>query len=336
MSKVVAIEAGHGINTAGKRTPDGEREWTFSTVVVESAIKELGKYKVKIVRLDDPTGKRDVPLRERTDKANKAKSDILVSVHHNAFEGKWGNHTGTVTFHYPNSTRGRKLAKKIHPYVVKAYQLRDRGIKSANFHMLRESNMPAILIEGGFMDSRIDIKKLRDKSVLKQAGRNIAQGIVEHLGLKKKAPQAPNKPSTPSGKLHKVQLGAFKNKENAKNLEKRAKKEGFDTFVVREGSLYKVQIGAYANAENAKKQAQKANDKGFDVYITNGVKTPAKPHKQLQKGDKVKIKSSAKRYATGETIPGWVKKRTHTVEQVTATKVLLKEIYSWVRKGDIK
>src|SRR5690625_3051779 len=184
MTKVVAIEAGHGINTAGKRTPDGEREWSFSTQVVESAINELSNYKVKIVRLDDPTGKRDVPLKERTDKANKANADILVSCHHNAFEGKWGSHTGTVTFHYPNSNSGRNLAKAIHPHVLDAYKLRDRGIKSANFHMLRESRMPAILIEGGFMDSSIDIKKLRNKSVLKQAGRNIAKGIAKYLRLK--------------------------------------------------------------------------------------------------------------------------------------------------------
>jgi len=53
-------------------------------------------------------------------------------------------------------------------------------------------------------------------------------------------------------------------------------------------------------------------------------------------GQKVKIKSSAKKYATGETIPAWVKKKTHTIQQVTTTKVLLKEIFSWVKKSDIK
>lgn len=194
MTKIVAIDAGHGTHTPGKRTPDGEREWSFNKVVAESIIKELGNYDgVKTVRLDDPTGKTDVALTTRTNKANNAKADILVSCHHNANTGKWGNWTGTETYSYPSSANGKKLAQAIHPYVVKAYGLRDRGLKTANFHMLRESIMPAILIEGGFMDSTIDINKLRDDKVLKQAGKNIANGIVEYFGLKKKA--TTNKPA---------------------------------------------------------------------------------------------------------------------------------------------
>src|SRR5690625_3694473 len=142
MSKVVAIDAGHGMGTAGKRTPDGEREWNFNSVVAQSIIDNLKSYKgVKTVRLDDPTGKRDVPLQERTNKANNANADILVSCHHNAKTGKWGNWTGTETYYYPGSTKGKQLAQALHPSVVKAYGLRDGGIKSANFHMLRESQI---------------------------------------------------------------------------------------------------------------------------------------------------------------------------------------------------
>src|SRR5690625_1292596 len=172
MTKVVAIDAGHGINTPGKRTPDDEREWSFNSIVAKSIIDNLKKYTgVKTVRLDDPTRKRDVPLQERTNKSNNANADILVSCHHNAITGKWDNWTGTEIYHYPGSTKGKQLAQALHPSVVKAYGLRDGGITSANFHMLRESKMPAILIESVFMDSTIDIKKLRDKNVLKQAGK---------------------------------------------------------------------------------------------------------------------------------------------------------------------
>lgn len=52
-------------------------------------------------------------------------------------------------------------------------------------------------------------------------------------------------------------------------------------------------------------------------------------------GDKVKISSNAKTYATGENIPSWVKGKTYTIQQVKSDRVLLKEIYSWVRKSDI-
>src|SRR5690625_4013801 len=321
MTRIVAIDAGHGINTPGKRTPSGEREWSFNTVVAQSIINHLNNYQgVKTVRLDDSTGKRDVPLRERTNKANKANADILISCHHNANTGRWGNWTGTETYHYPKSTQGNRLAKTIHPYVLKAYGLRDRGIKSANFHMLRESKMPAILIEGGFMDSNIDIKKLRNKKVLENAGRNIAEGIAKYLGLKKK-------PSKQTGKLYKVQIGAYKQKKNADAQARRAKDKGFDQYIVKEKGLYKVQIGAFSKKSNANVLADKAKKAGFDVYIEGATKSTSKSKpkpKVLKVGQKVKIKSSAKKYATGETIPAWVKKQTHTIQQVTTTKVLLK------------
>lgn len=195
-TKIIAIDAGHGFNTAGKRSPDGEREWSFNKQVVESVIKALGEYDgVKVLRTDDPTGKRDVPLKERTDKANKAGADVFISVHHNANTGKWGSWSGTETFCYPKSKAGRALADAIHPAVVKAYGLRDRGVKSANFHVLRETRMPAILIEGGFMDSTTDIKKLRDGAVLKRAGENIAESLAEYLGLKKTSKKPKPKPA---------------------------------------------------------------------------------------------------------------------------------------------
>lgn len=194
MAKLVAVDAGHGLHTAGKRTPDGEREWTFNNKVVLSLIDELHKLGIKTIRLDDPTGKRDVPLRERTNKANKAKADVLVSVHHNAFKGVWGGHTGTEVYSYPNSKKGAELAKKLQPELAKAYGLKDRGAKTANFHMLRESNMPAILTEGGYMDSEIDIKKMRDDKVLDRAGRTSARVVAEWLGVKKAEPIKADKP----------------------------------------------------------------------------------------------------------------------------------------------
>lgn len=60
----IAIDAGHGINTPGKRTPDDEREWSLNNKVALAAIAKLNTYQnVQILRLDDPTGKTDVPLK---------------------------------------------------------------------------------------------------------------------------------------------------------------------------------------------------------------------------------------------------------------------------------
>ena len=182
----IAIDAGHGMNTAGKRTPDGEREWSFNNIVAVTAIAKLNTYQnVKILRLDDPSGKTDVPLKSRTDLANEWGADVLVSIHHNAYLGKWGAHGGVETYTYPGgSQKSREIAGVIHPLVVKAMGLRDRGLKTMNLHMLRESKMPAILIEGGFMDSSIDILALRNNKKLTANGEAIAGGIAVYFNLK--------------------------------------------------------------------------------------------------------------------------------------------------------
>src|SRR5690625_5252077 len=331
MTKVIAIDAGHGINTPGKRTPDDEREWSFNSIVAQSIIDNLKKYDgIKTVRLDDPTGKRDVPLRERTNKANSAKADILISCHHNAKTGKWGNWTGTETYHYPGSTKGKQLAQAIHPAVVKAYKLRDGGIKSANFHMLRESHMPAILIEGGFMDSLIDIKKLRDKKVLKQAGKNIADAIARYFNLRKKT----NKTTTKSS--------------NKKSSSKSSKKSTYKGSSIVD---YLKSVGQSSSFAHRKKLAQRYGIKNYkgtasqNTRLLNALrgknttkKTTAKKSapRTFKVGQKVRIKSSAKKYSRANvTIPSKYKNKSYTIQQVGKDDVLIKELYSWVRKSDL-
>lgn len=190
----VAIDAGHGLNTAGKRTPDGEREWAFNNAVVLALIAELTRYKdVQILRLDDPTGKVDVPLSERTRKANEWGADLVISVHHNANTAKWGAWGGVETFvQVGTGGKSLELAKAVQPRIVKAMGLRDRGVKFANLHMLRESKMPAILTEGGFMDSTTDIGALRNQAKLQAQGKAIAHGIADVFALKE-AEQVANK-----------------------------------------------------------------------------------------------------------------------------------------------
>jgi len=181
----VAWSAGHGRNTPGKRSPDDEREWSFNNKVVMAAMSYLSRYEdVQQLRLDDPSGKTDIPLIARTDRANSWKADIYISCHHNALQGTWGNHSGIETYVFNlENTMSLKLAKAVHPFVVQAMGIADRGIKRANFHELRETRMPAVLIEGGFMDSRIDIKKLRDDRFLRAQGEGIAKGLVKFFDL---------------------------------------------------------------------------------------------------------------------------------------------------------
>lgn len=185
----IALDAGHGINTPGKRTPDNEREWTFNSKVLLACAAVLTQYEnVQILRLDDPTGNTDVPLITRTNKANQWGADVLVSMHHNADKGIWGSHGGVETYVQEKtaSKASMELAALIHPRIVKAMDLRDRGLKTQNLHMTRESDMPAVLTEGGFMDSLTDIPALRSDDKLIAQGEAIAEALAVFFNLKRK------------------------------------------------------------------------------------------------------------------------------------------------------
>ncbi|MGX9133940.1 N-acetylmuramoyl-L-alanine amidase family protein [Rummeliibacillus sp. JY-2-4R] len=184
---IIAIDAGHGMYTAGKQSPDGEKEWYFNNQVVQAIKKELGKYDmINVLRVDDQSGKTDCSLASRVQMANRHQADLYISVHHNANTGKWGNWTGVETYIMTPKEKNPKslqLAKHIHSEVVGAMRLKDRGIKAANFYVLRETKMPAILIEGGFMDSLIDIVKLRSEKYLYNQGKAIAKGILALISI---------------------------------------------------------------------------------------------------------------------------------------------------------
>ncbi len=224
----IAIDAGHGLHTVGKRTPDGEREWTFNNKVVLALIAKLKEYdNVEVLRVDDATGQVDVPLKKRTDDANAWRADVFVSVHHNAHLGRWGLHSGIETYTLPNSNQeSRAIATVIHPLVVKAMGLKDRGLKTLNLHVLRESIMPALLIEGGFMDSKIDIKFLRDDLKLKAQGEAIAEGFVRYFKLKK------NRQRIYRIKIDHQQIGAYKNLTTITTKVQKELQDGVNRIVI--------------------------------------------------------------------------------------------------------
>lgn len=246
----VVIDAGHFPNTPGKRSPVGEREWYFNNTVANALIRELRNYKgVSILRVDSSS--YDVPLSARASKANSWGASIYVSIHHNANTGRWGTWTGVETYVY-SATRptdgSMKLAKEVHPRLVKAMGLRDRGIKKADFAVLRETRMPAILTEGGYMDSSIDIVRLRNKAVLENAGKEIAEGIAAYGGLKRET-SAPT-PIVKPKNLYRVrktwgdassQKGAFEEIDGAIEL---AKKEGLNVYDSKGKQVYPTQAPA--------------------------------------------------------------------------------------------
>ncbi len=149
--------------------------------------------------------------------------------------------------------------------------------------------------------------------------------------------------SKPSGSvLYYVQSGAYSKKENADTQAAKLKAAGFDVMIKKEGTLYKVQTGAYSNKANADAQLAKLKVKGFDAFVsTNGSGSQAGSGNSgtaqtIKVGSVVKITGST--YSTGQTIPDWVKAKTHKVGQLSGTKALLgypDGICSWVNICDL-
>lgn len=88
-NKIITIDAGHGLYTSGKQTASNlgtvYKEWSLNDKVVRKIISGLANYNgVEVHRIDDPTGKTDVPLNTRVNKSNSLKADIHISIHHNA------------------------------------------------------------------------------------------------------------------------------------------------------------------------------------------------------------------------------------------------------------
>ena len=103
---LVAIDNGHGYNTAGKRTPkmpDGRviREWEFNHPTAKKLEQVLKRCGLKTVLVSDT--KNDTSLATRVKRANNAKADVFISIHYNAYQGKWGAQRYITTKHLPRA-----------------------------------------------------------------------------------------------------------------------------------------------------------------------------------------------------------------------------------------
>lgn len=211
----IAIDAGHGPETAGKRTPDDSmREFHFNSVTARYVREELLKYEgVEVLFTHADDGSRDVPLRERTDKANAWKADALVSIHANAYGSGWNDAQGIETFVYtPRPAEAVRLAEAVQQRLLLETGRRNRGVKADNLHMVRETDMTAILVECGFMTNKAEAELLKSDSYRRACAKAIAEGLAEVYGLKLKVVAATPPAKEYSGKFKDVPDGHYAKK----------------------------------------------------------------------------------------------------------------------------
>ncbi len=175
----VVIDPGHGGPDPGAIGIGGLRE-TEVVLDVSKRVKKLLSEKGVMVRL---TRNRevDLDLPPRVSIANRTDADIFVSIHANASRGKRKDINGLETFYY-SGWRGRLLAKKIQKQILKVSPgSPDRGVRQGRYFVIKNTRMPAVLVEIGFLTGRLDARRL-EKSIHRQRiAYAITKGILEYL-----------------------------------------------------------------------------------------------------------------------------------------------------------
>ena len=202
---ICAVDAGHYLGTPGKRCmarldPNETREWVLNDRVARAFQERAADYEGFItVRVDDPTGRTETTLQQRVALANAIDADFYFSPHHNAgINGtdRAGRHDGgIVAYCSKGSTRSPAWRDALYEASIA-----EGGIKGdrtepkakANWYVCVHTDMPAVLMEYGFMDSADDVPIILDPEYSKRMGIAAADAVARKAGLvlKPQEPQA--------------------------------------------------------------------------------------------------------------------------------------------------
>lgn len=175
--RVVVIDAGHGGRDPGAVGIGGLRE---KDVVIDisrqvAQILEQNGVTVVMTRQDD----RTIGLAPRTQLANRVNANLFVSIHANAISMSRPDVNGLETYYFSS---GQRLAQTIHRSMLRSFpNMRDRRVRRARFYVLRHTNMPAVLVETGFVTGRDDARMLANPTQRTRMAEAIAQGILQYI-----------------------------------------------------------------------------------------------------------------------------------------------------------
>ena len=185
----IALDAGHGLKTPGKQTPDGIKEWILNDAVCDYATEGLKAYDVEVIRTDHNEGYTDESLDARVREYLAAGVTCVISVHHNAFTATWNSATGIEVYTDNHPTADDvKLAKLLNQKISAKTGLKSRGVKKAPFRVINQNKVTAVLCEGGFMDSTNDYKVITSEAGKRAYAEAIVESVVEMYNLKKVTP----------------------------------------------------------------------------------------------------------------------------------------------------
>jgi len=180
VGKTIVIDPGHGGSDPGAIGITGLREKVVNLAVAQHLVNMLKDAGAKV--LVTRSGDQSVSNQQRVDLANDAGADLFISIHANAFSNPESNGTET---HYcgknSSTTASKYLAQQLQRELVPALGLRDRGVKANSFFVLTKTNMPAALVELGFLTNAEEEKLLGEKKTQQAAAEALFRGIEAFL-----------------------------------------------------------------------------------------------------------------------------------------------------------
>ena len=275
---LIALDAGHGGSDPGA-VYNGRNE-KDDNLRLALAVGEILQNNGLDVFYTRDTDIYETPFKKATD-ANGAGADYFVSFHRNSSENP-GSASGAQVLIYSPGGEKERLANNIQENLVDL-GFKDLGIDiRPNLVVLRRTQMPAVLIETGFINNETDNEKFdREFETIAQS---IADGIIATVGKTVTASsdvsdpyeglyENENRMTEPVPRcvcdmLYRVQVGAFRNRESAERLLYPLTDLGFPAFIIYQDGLYKVQVGAYKSLDNAVAMEQKLRRYRYNTYIT--------------------------------------------------------------------
>ena len=208
-------------------------------------------FDVVYTRTDDSTQS----VAEKANIANQSGADLFISIHRNA-AARDNLYNGVQTLIYGPGGLREEVAENI------VNELENIGFQNLGIDLrpdlvvLNRTQMPAVLVEAGFIDSDKD-NALFD-SRFQEMAQAIAAGIEDAIGH-------PEGNSLPT---YTVQVGLFRNKVYADNLLLRLKRQGYPAFLDYDGKLYRVRVGNYEQLDQAADMEQRLKNRGYTTFLT--------------------------------------------------------------------
>ncbi|WP_297512684.1 N-acetylmuramoyl-L-alanine amidase [Thermococcus sp.] len=172
----ICVDAGHGGKDPGAVGYVVEKDVNLAIALKVAQVLERDGARVVLTR----NGDYFVTLSGRVQIANSADCDIFISIHANAGPS---SASGFEVYHYYTSSRGKTLATYVDEEISKLIPLRNRGVKSAGFYVIKYTRMPAILIETGFVTNSYDASIISDEAYQWKYAYAILHGVQRYFGV---------------------------------------------------------------------------------------------------------------------------------------------------------